>query len=171
MIGTTVIYAIARLRVMVVGLENAEVLLGSEKSKLFEELWPSLPKRLRCSGFGEITDVLITIRDTHSCSFGDSSAMFLSGSSTGVFSLQGRFDGGFAASGILVCLMIAENADDEFLWSRFRSSRGTITLVGEAVTQGVVVASRFNDEDDNGGQDLADTIFGSFPSVFSVDVR
>ena len=133
-------YAIAKFSVIVVGLENAEDLVGSEKSKLPEEFWLSLLKRLRCSGLGDITEVLITILDKHSGSFAMLSGVFLSCSSTEVLSLQERFDGkgDVDPSGSLVCLMIAENAEDEFLCSRLRPSRGTITLVGEAVTHGVV---------------------------------
>lgn len=91
----------------------------------------------------------MTILDTHSGSFVRLSGVFLSRSSIGVFSLQERFDGGDGvadASGILVCLIIAENAEDEFLWSRFKPNLGTITLVGDAVTHGVV-CSLFNDVD------------------------
>lgn len=156
---------------MVVGLENADDLVGSEKSKPLAEFWLSLLNRLRCSGLGDITDVLMTILDTHSESLVKPSGVFLSRSSIGVFSLQDRFDGEASPSGTLVCLMIAENAEDELLWSRFRPSRGTITLVGDAVTHGVA-CSLFNDAG-RGAHDFAveDVVFWSFPSVFSVDDR
>lgn len=113
-------------------------------------------KRLRCSGLGDITEVLITILDTHSGFFVVLSDVFLSRSSPGVFSLKKRFDGGDAvdSSGTLVCLIIAENAEDEFFWSRLRFRRGTITLVGDAVTHDAVCI--LLKEDDGGGQDFVD---------------
>ncbi|CAD1468393.1 unnamed protein product, partial [Heterotrigona itama] len=82
--------------------------------------------------------------------------VFLSRSSPGVFSLKKRFGGGDAvdSSGTLVCLIIAENAEDEFFWSRLRLRRGTITLVGDAVTHDVVCI--LLKEDDGGGQDFVD---------------
>lgn len=102
-------------------------------------------RRCKCSGFGDITDVLITILDSYSGSLVTKSR--LSGSFEGVFSLQSRFDGA-AASDVLVCLMIAENADDESFWLRLSPNRGTITLVGDAVTHDVV-CDLF--KDDNNG--------------------
>jgi hypothetical protein len=58
----------------------------------------------------------MTILDTHPGSLLTESGLRLAGSSTrqGVRSLQGRFeDVAEAASVVLVCLMIAENADGE----------------------------------------------------------
>lgn len=96
----------------------------------------------------------MTILDTHSESFVTSSGVFVSRSSPGTFSLQERFEGGGVAdvSGILVCLIIAEKAEDEFLWSRLSPRRGTMTLVGDAVTHGGVVGNLL--KDDNGPEDL-----------------
>lgn len=47
----------------------------------------------------------------------------------------------------LVCLIIAENADDELFCSRSGPSRGTMTLVGDAVTHDVAFCGLFKDED------------------------
>jgi len=105
----------ARFKVIAVGLEKAEDLVGSGKSNVVEELLASFSKRrCRCSGLGDITDVLMTILDTYSESLAAESELCLSGSSgQGVLSLQIRFEGVTADSSVvLVCLMIAENADD-----------------------------------------------------------
>lgn len=98
----------------------------------------------------------MTILDTHSELFVILSGVFLAHSSVDVVSLQGRFDGDgtVGRSGAPVCLIIAEKADDEPLWSRLRLRRGTMTLVGDAVTQGVVC--NLLSEGVAGGQDLVD---------------
>lgn len=89
----------------------------------------------------------MTILDTYFGSLVAKSG-FSESSGQGVFSRQGRFDGAATASDVLVCLMIAENADDESFWSRSSPNRGTMTLVGDAVTHDVV-CDLFKD-DDNG---------------------
>jgi hypothetical protein len=128
----------AKFKVIVVGLEKAEDLVGSGKSNVEELLASFSKRRCKCSGLGDITDVLMTILDTYSESL--AAELCLSGSSRqGVLSLQVRFEGVTADSSVvLVCLMIAENADDVFFCSRSMLNRGTITLVGDAVTHGVV---------------------------------
>jgi len=96
----------------------------------------------------------MTILDTYSGSLVTKSGFCVSGSSEGVFSLQGRFDGAAAdVSDVLVCLMIAENADESFC-SRSSPNRGTMTLVGDAVTHDDVCVL-FKD-DDNGTLDFID---------------
>lgn len=115
-------------------------------------------RRCRCSGLGDITDVLMTILDTYSESFVAESGLCLSSFESfgqGVLSLQDRFDG-VAASIDLVCLMIAENADDEPFWSRSSPNRGTMTLVGDAVMPHGVVCGLFKD-DSNGALDFTDS--------------
>lgn len=114
-------------------------------------------RKCRCSGFGDITDVLITILDTYSGSLPAESGLRHPGSAAeqGVRSLQGRFAEVAGASVVLVCLMIAENADGEPVCSRSSPNRGTITLVGEAVRPQVVTCDLFR-EDAAGTPDFAD---------------
>lgn len=104
----------------------------------------SFSKRSRCSGLGDITEVLITILDTYSGSLVVESELGAS-SSQYVLSLQDRFEDVIVEESALVCLTIAENAEDVSLWSRSSPKRGTITLVGDAVTHDVI-CSLFKDE-------------------------
>ena len=77
--------------------------------------------------------------------------------------------------GVFVCLIMAEKSE-ELLWSFANPCRrGTMTLVGDAVTQGVIILLRVDEGDDefvvDGVENVVVEFWSSGPSLFSEEAR